>query len=164
MGLKQGAIENTLGEHIGNLMEHIRTSKGHMLGIPHPKLKRKKNKALWVHAEPSAWNFYFQNYSSTFFAQTNTSIRNWGYICIYLHYLQHFKVVCWMWTFCEKKCLMWCWTYQNYYVRLLISGVTLLHYLWLMFNSFQIMGTTPFFHRLFWVLKEFTHGRGPTCL
>jgi hypothetical protein len=46
MGLKQGAIENTLGEHIGNLMEHIRTSKGHMLGIPHPKLKRKKNKAL----------------------------------------------------------------------------------------------------------------------
>jgi hypothetical protein len=25
---------------------------------------------------------------------------------------------------------------------------------------FQIMGTTPFFHRLFWVSKDFTHG-GP---
>jgi hypothetical protein len=66
----------------------------------------------------------------------------------------YFKVVCWMWTFWEKKCLMWCWTYQNYYLRLLISGVTLLHYLWLMFNSFQIMGTTPFFHRLFLGIKR----------
>jgi len=82
---------------------------------------------------------------------------------IYIHTYVVCNILKWLvelWTFWGKKCLMWFWTYQNYYLRLLISGVTLLHYLWLMFNSFQIMGITPFFHRLFWVWKEFTHA-GP---
>jgi hypothetical protein len=60
MGLKRGAIGNTLGEQIGNLMGISWELKGNMLGIkekrkksfphppcrPHPKFKRKKIKAL----------------------------------------------------------------------------------------------------------------------
>jgi hypothetical protein len=60
MGLKRGAIGNTLGEHIGNL-KNIGNLLGtqwelerNMLGrkekrkkvLPHPKLKRKKIKAF----------------------------------------------------------------------------------------------------------------------
>jgi hypothetical protein len=47
---------------------------------PHPKLKRKKIKALSVHAEPSHWLHeisIFQNSSSPFLAWANTPIINW---------------------------------------------------------------------------------------
>jgi hypothetical protein len=57
MGLKQGAIGNPLGEHIGNLMGIHWELEGNMLGTkekmkkilpppPFQKLKRKKIKAL----------------------------------------------------------------------------------------------------------------------
>jgi len=46
MGLKLGAIGNTLEEHIGNLKEHV-GNKGKMKEIsPHPCPKIKKIKAL----------------------------------------------------------------------------------------------------------------------
>jgi hypothetical protein len=50
---------------------------------PNPKLKRKKIKALWVHAEPSHWLHeisMFQNCSSPLLAWANTPIINWGYL------------------------------------------------------------------------------------
>jgi len=70
MGLKWGAIGNTLGEHIGNLGKILETweehveNKGKMEKNPPPsppKLERKQIKAVWVHAEPfplATWNFY----------------------------------------------------------------------------------------------------------
>jgi hypothetical protein len=72
-------LGTTLTNPFGNL-------KGNMLGTnekrkeilptPHPKLKRKKKKkALWVHAEPSHWLHeisMFQNCLSPFFAWANT--------------------------------------------------------------------------------------------
>jgi hypothetical protein len=50
---------------------------------PNPKLKRKKIKALWVHAEPYHWLHeisMFQNCSSPLLAWANTPIINWGYL------------------------------------------------------------------------------------
>jgi hypothetical protein len=47
MGLKQGAIGNTHGEHIGNLLEQRKKDKN--LFAPHPnptKLKRKEKRHL----------------------------------------------------------------------------------------------------------------------
>jgi len=40
MGLKQGAIGNTHGEHIGNLLEQRRNEKNLPLSPPLPKLKK----------------------------------------------------------------------------------------------------------------------------
>jgi hypothetical protein len=51
MGGKWGAIENTIGEHIGNLENMMRTWYKHVGN----KGKMKKIKALWVHAEASHW-------------------------------------------------------------------------------------------------------------
>jgi hypothetical protein len=75
---------NTFKEHIGNLGNILGTHwelARNMLGTkdrrkkippsPHPKLKRKKIKALWVHVEPSHWVHeisMFQNYLLPFFA------------------------------------------------------------------------------------------------
>ncbi len=87
MGLKRGAIGNTLGKHIENLMGTHCVLEGNMLGT---KEKWKKIKALWGHAEPShwlPWNFYFQNCLSPFLAWVNTSIINWGYLFIHISYL-----------------------------------------------------------------------------
>jgi hypothetical protein len=84
-------------EHIGNLMvawwEPIGNLKGtcweqrknekKILPPTHTKLKIKKTKALWVHAEPSHWLHeisMFQNCSSPFLALSNTPIINWGYL------------------------------------------------------------------------------------
>jgi hypothetical protein len=72
LAIKWGAIGNTLGEHIGNLGNILGTwwqPIGNLKGTwweqrknekkssphPHPKLKRKKIKALWVHTKPSHW-------------------------------------------------------------------------------------------------------------
>jgi hypothetical protein len=48
MGLKQGAIGNTHGEHIGNLLEQRKNEKNLPLSPPQPppKLKRKKQNTL----------------------------------------------------------------------------------------------------------------------
>jgi len=50
MGLKRGAIGNTLGEQIENLRNMLGTKekrkKSYPPGPPHPKLKRNKFKAL----------------------------------------------------------------------------------------------------------------------
>jgi hypothetical protein len=48
MGLKQGAIENTNGEHIGNLLEQRKNEKNLPLSPrpPPPKPKRKKQDTL----------------------------------------------------------------------------------------------------------------------
>jgi len=47
MGLKQGAIGNTHGEHIGNLLEQRKNEKNLPLSPPPPpKLKRKKTRHL----------------------------------------------------------------------------------------------------------------------
>jgi hypothetical protein len=76
MGLKQAAIGNTLGEHIGKLMGTHGELERNMLGTkekwkrsfpPTQNLKENKIKALWVHAEPSHWLHeisMFQNCSS----------------------------------------------------------------------------------------------------
>jgi len=47
MGLKQGVIGNTHGEHIGNLLEQRKNEKNILLS-PHtpPQLKRKKQDTL----------------------------------------------------------------------------------------------------------------------
>ncbi len=58
MGLKWGAIGNTFGEHIGNLGNMLGTKgkwKKSSPSSPHPKLKRKIIKELWVHVEPTHW-------------------------------------------------------------------------------------------------------------
>jgi hypothetical protein len=90
----------------------LRPWREHVGNTP-PKFKRKKKgtlSACWAFPL-AAWSFYFQKHLSPFFARANTPIRNWGYLYIYICCLQHFKVVCWMWTFWEKKSVMWCWTY-----------------------------------------------------
>jgi hypothetical protein len=59
MGLKRGAIENTLGEHTGNLMGthwELEGNKGKMKKIllpnptPQPCPQRKKTWAPWLHS------------------------------------------------------------------------------------------------------------------
>jgi hypothetical protein len=44
MGLKQGAIGNTQGEHIGNLLEQRKNEKN--LPLPSPPLKKRKTTHL----------------------------------------------------------------------------------------------------------------------
>jgi hypothetical protein len=76
MGLKRGAIGNTLGEHIGNLKgtcweERKKEKSPPPPPAPNPKLERKKIKAPWVHASAyplAAFIFSFQNYWSPFLA------------------------------------------------------------------------------------------------
>jgi len=57
--LKWVAIGNTLAEHIENLGNSLGTKGKWNISSPpphpNPKLKRKRIKALWVHAEPSHW-------------------------------------------------------------------------------------------------------------
>jgi hypothetical protein len=88
-GLRQGAIGNTLGEHIGNPLrtwrEHV-GNKGKMKNSspsPRPglKLKRKKIKAPWVHASAyplAARIFGFQNCWSPFLAWANSWVSDLG--------------------------------------------------------------------------------------
>jgi hypothetical protein len=42
MGLKQGAIGNTHGEHIGNLSKHRKNEKNLRLSPPHPSKRKRK--------------------------------------------------------------------------------------------------------------------------
>ncbi len=87
---------NTLREHIGSLgnllgahweleKEHVgnKGKKKKIPPLPHPKLKRKKIKALWVHAKLSHWVHkisMFRNRLLPFFAYANNCIINWGYL------------------------------------------------------------------------------------
>jgi hypothetical protein len=85
MGLKQGAIGNTHGEHIGNLLEQSKKNKNIFAPPPpptQPNSKEKKQDTLSVcRAFPlAAWNFYSQNLLVPFSTLTNTPIINRGYL------------------------------------------------------------------------------------
>ncbi len=91
MGWKWHAIENMLGEHIGNLGNILGThwNQGKMKKNPSPtlkKLKRNKSKAPWMHvyAFPLvAWNFSSKKSSSPFLAWANTFHKKTPYLFIH---------------------------------------------------------------------------------
>jgi hypothetical protein len=93
-GFKQGAIGNTLGEHIGNLMrthwelERNMTNEKRkkipppLFPPPHPKLKRKKKSSYFecmLSLLPiGCMKFLFPKLFITILAWANTPIINWG--------------------------------------------------------------------------------------
>jgi len=76
-------IGHLMGTHLeleGTCWEQRKNEKNAPPNPPHPKLKRKKMKVLWVHASAYALAtciFGFQNCWSPFLASTNGRGRNW---------------------------------------------------------------------------------------
>jgi hypothetical protein len=89
LGLKQAAIGNSFGEHIGNLMGTWKKHRRNMLRIkekwkksslPPPNSKENKIKPLLVYDSPyqlHACISSFQSCWSLFFAWVNCTSRNW---------------------------------------------------------------------------------------